>query len=59
MTPQEKTELADLLEENLFRRKPFSFEQAKHTDINGVEHDIFVVKLKLRPPHIMAKTGKR
>ena len=40
MMPQEKIELAELLEEKMFRREPIKFEQAKHTDINGVEHDI-------------------
>jgi len=59
MTPQVKVELTELLEEKMFRREPIKFEQAKHTDINGVEHTILVVRLKLRPPHIMAKMGQR
>jgi hypothetical protein len=59
MTPWEKTQLTGLLEEKLFRREPIKFEQAKHTGINGVEHTILVVKLKLWPPHIMAKMGRR
>ena len=58
MIPQEKIELTELLEETMFRHEP-KFEQAKHTDINGVEHAILVVKLNLRPPHIMAKMGQR
>ena len=59
MIPQQKVELTELLEEKMFRREPIRFEQAKHTDINGVEHAILVVKLNLRPPHIMAKIGQR
>jgi hypothetical protein len=59
MIQQQKVELTELLEERMFRREPFKFAQAKHTDINGVEHTILVVKLKLRPPHIVAKIGQR
>jgi hypothetical protein len=59
MIPQQKVELTELLEEKVFRRKPIKFEQVKHTDINGLEHTILVVKLNLRPPHIMAKIGQR
>jgi hypothetical protein len=59
MMSQEKVELAELLEEKMFRREQGAkFERAKHTDINGVEHTILLVKLKLRPPHIMAKMAK-
>ena len=55
MIPQEKVELAELLEEKMLSREQASkFELVKKI-INGVEQDIFVVKLRLRPP----RTGER
>ena len=59
MTPQERVELAELLEEKMFRSEQGAkFERAKHANINGVEHTILRVKLKIRPPHMMAKMGQ-
>jgi len=50
MISQEKVELAELLEEKMFRSEPAArFELVKKI-INGVEQTILVVKLKLRPP---------
>ena len=50
MIPQEKVELAELLEEKMLRCEQSSkFELVKKI-INGVEQTIFVVKLRLRPP---------
>jgi hypothetical protein len=50
MMPEEKVELAELLEEKKFRCEPgFKFALEKKI-INGVEQTIFVVKLKVRPP---------
>ena len=50
MIPQEKVELVELLEEKMFRSEPAArFELVKKI-MNGVEREIFVVKLKLRPP---------
>jgi hypothetical protein len=55
MIPEEKAELAGLLEEKMFRCEPgFKFELVKKI-INGVEREIFVVKLKLRPPRTTVK----
>jgi hypothetical protein len=55
LIPQEKVELAELLEEKMFRCEPaFKFELEKKI-INGAEREIFVVKLKLRPP----RTGEK
>lgn len=55
MIPQEKAELADLLDEKMFRCKPgFKFELVSKIT-NGGEHEIFLVKLNLRP----ARTGKQ
>jgi hypothetical protein len=55
MMPEEKVELAGLLEENMFRCEPgFKFELEQKI-INGVEREIFVVKLKLRPPRTAVK----
>ena len=48
--PEEKVELAELLEEEMFRIEPAArFELVKKI-INRVEQTIFVVKLKIRPP---------
>jgi len=50
MIPQEKVELAELLEEKMFRREPvLKFEKARKI-IGGIERTILVVTLKLRPP---------
>jgi hypothetical protein len=50
MIQEEKVELAELLEETMFRCEPaFKFALEKKI-INGAEREIFVVKLKLRPP---------
>jgi hypothetical protein len=50
MIPQEKVELARLLEERMFRCEPgFKLELVRKI-IGGVERTILVVKLKLRPP---------
>lgn len=55
MIPEEKVELAELLAEKMFRCEPaFKFELEKKI-INGVQRDIFVVKLKLRPPRTTVK----
>jgi hypothetical protein len=48
MKPQEKVELAKLLEEKMFRSEP-KFEHVKKI-INGVERTVLVVKFNLRPP---------
>jgi hypothetical protein len=50
MMPQEKVELAELLEERMFRREQgIKLEEVRRI-IGGVEHEILLVKLKLRPP---------
>jgi hypothetical protein len=50
MMPEEKAELAELLEEKMFRRDhEAKFERVKKI-INGVDRTILVVKLKIRPP---------
>jgi hypothetical protein len=50
LTPQEKVELAELLEEKMFRCEHASKFQLVKKTINGVEQTIFVVRLGLRPP---------
>jgi hypothetical protein len=55
MIPQEKVELARLLEERMFRCEPgFKLELARKI-IGGVERTILVVKLKLRPPRTVER----
>jgi hypothetical protein len=47
---EKKVELAELLEEKMFRSEQgIKFEMVRKI-INGVEQTILVVKLKLRPP---------
>jgi hypothetical protein len=54
MKPEEKAELAGLLEEKEFRSEPrHSWSTRKHIDINGVEHNIRVLRLRLRPDLIV------
>ena len=52
--PEEKVELAELLEEKMFRRDQGRKELVKKI-INSVEQTIFVVKLRLRPPRTTGK----
>jgi hypothetical protein len=52
MTPEERIELAALLEEEWFRRDRLTTARVKKV-IAGVEQTIVVVKLKLRPPYTM------
>jgi hypothetical protein len=55
LIPQEKVELAELLEEKIFRCEQASEFELEKKIINGVERTIFVVKLGLRPPRTAAK----
>jgi hypothetical protein len=50
LIPQQKVELAELLEEKTFRCEHASKFALENKIINGVERAIFVVKLGLRPP---------
>ena len=55
MIPQEKVELARLLEERMLRCEPgFRLELVRKI-IGGVERTILVVKLKLRPPRTVER----
>lgn len=49
MTPEERIELAALLEEERFRWEHRIRPERATTVINGVERTILVVKFKLRP----------
>jgi hypothetical protein len=52
MTPEEKTELAALLEEKEYRGYPKIEQRKMICAVTGEEHAIIVVKLKLRPPDL-------
>ena len=55
MIPEEKVELAGLLEEKMFRCEPgFKLELVRKI-LGGVERTILVVKLKLRPPRTVGR----
>lgn len=51
MMPEEKAELAELLEEKMFRCEPALKFAVEEKIINGADREIFVVNLKLRSPH--------
>jgi len=51
MTPEEKRELRELLEEEAYRRDGGLKTERATKRIGGVEQTILLVHLKLRPPY--------